>query len=977
MIRISTFGGFGLELEGTSRGAGLARRLAAVLAILAAHTPRGIGRDRLLHLLWSESDPTRARHALTQTLYSLRRLLGGDEAIIGTAQLALNPDLIDSDVSAFEHAVDKRDAGAATAAYRGPFLDGFVVNGAPEFERWAEERRLAYARQLGELLEESASDQQSRGELDGAAQLLRRRVALDPLDANSALLLMRALARAGDVTGAIQHARIYAELVRQQLELEPDIRVVELVRELELSMQERPPSTTVVQEAAQHLPSPVAIPTQRALAFAADVSRRVTEAVRHTRTWWRSRSLAWRANVLRGAVGAAMLLSLAFIAVRVVRMVRGAEPQSGVVVLPFRSTAVAPDLTFLSTGIAELLTNALTERDTVSVVSVDRMEAWWRANFEGRTSVRPDSAVRLARSLGVSHVVTGSVVGNSDRLVIRASVVNAASLRTEASATADAPIDSLPDLIERVATLLVADAAGAGEEVARMPRVTPQGLRAYLAGRASYGRGNLRDAQESFTRALTSDSTFAAAAVGSALAADWLDDPRARTTALDLAMSRAELLSNNAQHQLSALLGPRFPSPLTGTEYVAGWERAATSGAQRPGPWIELGHRLLADGRLAGVANAVDRARAAFERALSLDSSSAPARDALVAIALLARNPDAPLPSFGAADTSDALLPLSWRVAARQGDANSLASARGRLPRASDDALRRIALDALYDGTHLDDGERAIEVRQSRSGGAAVRTDAILARHAFALTGGRPAEALEATKLLGREPLSDGAQLRLQVLDAIYSEGDTVAALDAVQRLSARTAEGLDALPDERSVGLADLCVLEQWRVWRGEYDRVAATVRTLSRGEATRYTAPVLPSSRACAILVEAIAAGLRDTPRAEDALDRAERLALVGPTAGDLRHYATLALARVRERRGQLDRAAELVRRRSTARGWPRYLASYLEMEARLAEQVGDTVSARNALRHYLALRTRPEAPVQGAVDSLRVVLRRLDEG
>jgi tetratricopeptide (TPR) repeat protein len=555
--------------------------------------------------------------------------------------------------------------------------------------------------------------------------------------------------------------------------------------------------------------------------------------------------------------------------------------------------------------------------------------------------------------------------------------VNTSDLRTEATATADAPIDSLPFLIDRVATLLVADAAGAGEEVERMPRLSPQGLRAYLTGRAAYTRGNLREAQDQFTRALENDSTFAAAAVGSALAADWLDDARSRTSALDLARSRSQSLSNSGQQQLSAILGPRFPSPLTGTEYVTGWERVASGGAQRAEPWIELGHRLLADGRLAGVTNSLERARAAFRRALALDSASAPAREALLAVALIERDPDALLLASSATDTSDASLALSWRVAVVQGNASLLATVRGRLPGASDDALRRIALDALYDGTHLDDGERAIEVRQSRSSGAAIRTDAILARHAFALTGGRPAEALEATRLLAREPLSDGAQLRLQVLDALYAEGDTMAAINAVERLSARTAEGLDALPDERSVRLGDLCVLEQWRIWRGDFSSVAATVRALSRGEATRYAAPVLSSSRACAIVLEAVAAGLRDAPIAEDALDRAERLALVGPTAGDLRHYATLALARVRERRGQLDRASELVRRRSTARGWPRYLASYLEMEARLAEKVSDTARARSALRHYLALRTRPEPPTRGVVDSLRALLRRIEEG
>lgn len=975
MIRVLVLGGFGLEVDGISRGAELARRLAAVLAILAAHGTRGISRDRLLHLLWSESDPTRARHALTQTLYSLRRLLGGDEALVGTAQLALNTELVNSDAFAFERAEEAREVAAAISVYRGPFLDGFTVNGAPEFERWVEERRQGYAREFGALLEQSAADQQDRGGFDEASQLLRRRAGLDPLDANSALLLMRALARAGDVAGAIQHARIYSELVRQQLELEPDIRVVELERELELSLLERPAAPSVAQEAAQLLPGPVAVPTQRALTFLTEGVRQLGESARHAKNWWRSRSLAWRANVLRAALGTTLLFAVAFVSVRVARMLRTPEPHGGLVVLPFRSTAVSPDLAFLANGVAELLTSELAERDTTSVVGVDRMQAWWEATFPGRTSVMADSAVRLARSLGVRRVVTGSVVGNGERLVVRASLVNASDLRTVASASADAPLDSLSPLVDRLATLLVADAAGAGEEVRRMPRLTPQGLRAYLSGRAAYTRSDLREAQAQFTRALAHDSTFAAAAVGVALAADWLDDARSRTSALDLARNRPELLSNAAQQQLTALLGVSYPSPLTGPEYVAGWERVATSASSRPEPWIELGRRLLADGRLVGVPNSLERARSAFLRALTLDSTSAPARQALLSLALIQRNRDDLPRAASAGDTTDAFLPLFWRVAALRGDASSLASARERLPEASDDALRRIALAALYDGVQLDDGQRAIEVRQSRNGGASVRVDAILARHAFALTGGRPSEALDATRRLEREALSDGAHLRLQVLDAIYGEGDTVAALGAVERLTQRTSGALDAAPDERSIRLADLCVLEQWRVWSGEFGSVESTVRALSRGDATRYTAPVMSASGACAIVVEAIASGLRDAPRAEDALDRAERLAFVGPTSGDLRHYATLALARVRERRGEIDRASELVRRRSSARGWPRYLASYLRMEARLAEQMRDTTGTRAALRHYLALRIRPEPATLIEVDSLRAVLRRME--
>lgn len=968
MIRVLTFGGFGLEIDGVSRGAELARRLAAVAAILAAHGNRGISRDRLLHLLWSESDPTRARHALTQTLYSLRRLLGGDQAIIGTAQLAFNADLVSSDVGDFENAEERRDPAAALTAYRGSFLDGFSVNGAPEFERWVEERRHSYARQLADLLEQAASRREGEGALDEAAGLLRRRAALDPLDANGALDLMRGLARSGDVRGALQHARIYGELVRQQLELEPDLRVVELEQELEQTLQERGAEPTA-SDAVPRVASSASAPARRAVESMARARGQLEDWVRHGRSWWRSRSLAWRANVLRSVTALAILFLGLFTVTRLLQSFQDPPPRNSIAVLPFRTSAVSADLAFLSRGAAELLAGALAERDTAAIIPADRLDRWWRDTFGDNTAVATDSALMRIQTLGVGRVVTGSVVGNEARVVVRATAIDVTTRAATATAVADAPLDSLSSLIDRVATLLVADAAGAGEALARAPRVSASALRSYLAGRDAYARGEASAALQHFTAALTHDSSLAPAALGLALASDWLDDARTRTAALDVVRGNVRQLSNSAQQTLRALLGPRYPAPLLGSEFAAGWERVVASEPPSADPWVELGRRLMADGALAGAQQPYQRARAAFQRALVVDSTSVAARQGLTALAIAERNPQQLRATSLGADTSDASLALAWRLAAFTGDAPALAALRDRMTRASDDALRRIALAALYDGASIEDGAHALEVRQGQ--GALARVDAILARHAFAMTGGRPTDALQATRDLQREPSADGAQWRLQVLDRLYADGDSAVAADAAQRLAQRTAGTLGASSDERSVRLADLCVLEQWRVWHGDYGATDATVRLLSRAEETRYTAPIVSAGLACGVLVEAIAAGVRGLPRADDALDRAERLAMVGPTAGDLRHYATLALARVHLARGEADRALELVRRRSTARGWPRYLASYLAMEARLASQRQDTLATQAAVRHYLALRPRPEATMSSSIDSLRVLL------
>src|SRR5206468_1430285 len=148
-FRLRTFGGLSLTGEsGPVPGAATQRRKLAMLAVLATGGGRGVSRDRLLALFWSESDAEHARHALTQSLSALRRELGSDDLFLGSADLSLNPALIDSDVADLETALARTELERAIALYVGPFLDGVHLDhahGSPEFEHWvdAERARLA------------------------------------------------------------------------------------------------------------------------------------------------------------------------------------------------------------------------------------------------------------------------------------------------------------------------------------------------------------------------------------------------------------------------------------------------------------------------------------------------------------------------------------------------------------------------------------------------------------------------------------------------------------------------------------------------------------------------------------------------------------------------------------------------------------------------------------------------------------------
>src|SRR3954462_11030835 len=114
MLRLLTFGGLSLVDDGAPvTGAASQRSRLALLAVLAAAGPAGVSRDKLLACLWPESEDERARHALKQAVYALRRDLSNENAISGKATLTLDPTIVASDIRDFDDALARGDDAAA------------------------------------------------------------------------------------------------------------------------------------------------------------------------------------------------------------------------------------------------------------------------------------------------------------------------------------------------------------------------------------------------------------------------------------------------------------------------------------------------------------------------------------------------------------------------------------------------------------------------------------------------------------------------------------------------------------------------------------------------------------------------------------------------------------------------------------------------------------------------------------------------
>jgi len=126
-----------LEGDRQVTGAAAQPRRLALLALLASSGEQGITRDKLLAYFWPDADEDRARRGLNQALYALRQDLRSDDVFLGSRDIRLNPDLITSDVGEFSRALAQGRLEQAAERYLGPFLDGFHLPGAPEFERWA------------------------------------------------------------------------------------------------------------------------------------------------------------------------------------------------------------------------------------------------------------------------------------------------------------------------------------------------------------------------------------------------------------------------------------------------------------------------------------------------------------------------------------------------------------------------------------------------------------------------------------------------------------------------------------------------------------------------------------------------------------------------------------------------------------------------------------------------------------------------
>ncbi len=490
----------GVALEGPSgplSGSVLQRRPLALLAMLAAARGTGWSREKLMAYLWAEHDEAGARHRLADSVYVLRKALGEEAVPASGEYLRLDTDIVQTDIAAFAAALEEGDLETAVDLYTGPFMDGFYLTGAAEFEQWVESERRWLANQYEEVLESLAKAAEEAEDCTGAAGWWRRLAAHDPYNSRFTFRLMQSLAAAGDPANAVQLAREHERLLREKLGVELPADVADLAEHLARRQAE---VSGVVGETS---------PPREPAAFEVERDRRAAAGPRFQLTWRKATvGLLSAIALCTVVVGGWLLLGSPRLSFRT-EADGSVDPANRIAVLPF-SYRGGEEYAHLGEGMVVLLSQTL---DGTAVRTVVPQAVFAILDQEGGGVPDLVRGNAIAERLGAGRYLLGDVVEVDGRLRVSARLYDTGA-GGEDVVTATAEGDDLLALVDDLSAQILVGAFGMSADrltgIAAQTTDSLAALEAYLEGKRLH-RTSGPQAAEAYLRAVEIDSTFALA----------------------------------------------------------------------------------------------------------------------------------------------------------------------------------------------------------------------------------------------------------------------------------------------------------------------------------------------------------------------------------------------------------------------------------------------------------------------------------
>lgn len=499
----------------------------SVLAYLAAGQPGSeCPRDTLLGLLWPELDDRHARKALRQALYDLRRVLGpGVMTGKGTGLVGVDPERLWSDVQAFSAAVRERRDEPALELYRGPFLVGLHVSGAPAFERWVDGERRRRRREALDAAWRLVDAAEMAVDPSAVRRWADRALELAPYDEDGLRRYLTVMGRWDQPAAAVRAYERYVDLLRQDLELEPSSETAAMVARIRSGDVDRfggdtrpgpgrgPPVAAHGREGGlrhgspSHVGLPSRVPSE-------DVVREVVQVP------------ARRPSRRVAIVGAAaVLVALAALAARIADGPGLELEPERLVVLSLENRTGDPALDPIGQIAADWIVQGLAGTGLVDVVpSVLALGTTAQLHQDSAGLDPLQGARNLARRLGAATFVVGSFHRRARELEFQAEIFDAENARLLDAiggirGSPDDPMAAIDELQQRTLGAVAFRFDSRTQPI--MSRAhRPPSYEAYLAfanGLEHRQRYEWRQSVNSFRRAFALDSTFVPAVFLAAL----------------------------------------------------------------------------------------------------------------------------------------------------------------------------------------------------------------------------------------------------------------------------------------------------------------------------------------------------------------------------------------------------------------------------------------------------------------------------